>query len=151
MPEQLVAAATDAAEDAASEEAAKIESALQELFDTNITASEVMQYAMSDVMKSYREIAVMCGSSLIISFIIILLLGWIAQIMIYAIAIGTAVACLAGPAYFWYVWYLAKEELDAATVQMQTQIENVETLMIYAIILSVSFCLVFNIDKALII
>lgn len=97
-----------------------------------------MQHAMADVMNSYREIAVMCASSLIISFIIILLLGWIAQIMIYAIAILTAVACIAGPAYFWYVWYQAREDLNAQAVQLQSQIDNVETLMIYAIIVSVS-------------
>ena len=137
LPDQLVKAAEDAAESAATEQASKVENALQELFETNVTASEVMQYAMSDVMNSYREIAVMCGSSLVISFIIILLLGWIAQIMIYAIAILSAVSCIAGPAYFWYVWYKAKEELDAQTVQMQSQIDNVETLMIYAIIISV--------------
>ena len=50
------------------------------LLGSNVSASEVMQYAMSDVMNSYREIAVMCGASLVISFIIILLLGWIAQV-----------------------------------------------------------------------
>ena len=58
---------------------------------------------MSDVMNSYREIIVMCAASMIISFIIILLLGWIAQIMIWGIAIASAVACVAGPAYFWLV------------------------------------------------
>ncbi|XP_063694180.1 choline transporter-like protein 1 isoform X3 [Bolinopsis microptera] len=114
-----------------------LEEKMNALLGTDLSASEIMQYAMADVMNSYREIAVMCASSLIISFIIILLLGWIAQIMIYAIAILAAVACIAGPAYFWYVWYQAKEALDAAEITLQTQVDNVETLMIYAIIITV--------------
>ena len=69
----------------------------------------IFQYAMSDVMNSYREIIVMCAASMIISFIIILLLGWIAQIMIWGIAIASAVACVAGPAYFWLVSPLVSE------------------------------------------
>ena len=130
-------------QDAAKAEASKLTDSLKEVLSTNVTASQVMQYAMSDVMHSYRELVVMCGASLVISFIIILLLGWIAQIMIYAIAILTAVACIAGPAYFWYVWYQSNEELKADTLQLQSQIDNVETLMIYAIILTVSSKLTF--------
>ena len=125
--------------DANSEDFAKeLEDRLNALLGTDLSASEIMQYAMADVMNSYREIAVMCASSLIISFIIILLLGWIAQIMIYAIAILAAVACIAGPAYFWYVWYQANEALTNSEIRLQTQVDNVKTLMIYAIIITVS-------------
>ena len=120
----------------------QVEEKVNALFGTDVDASEVMQYAMSDIMMSYREIIVMCASSLVISFVVILLLGWIAQIMIYAIAIVAAIACIAGPAYFWYVWYDAKEALAAQSVQYQTQIDNVETLMIYAIIMTVSINLI---------
>ena len=118
--------------------AQELEDKLNAMLGTDLSASEIMQYAMADVMNSYREIAVMCASSLIISFIIILLLGWIAQIMIYAIAILAAVACIAGPAYFWYVWYQANEALAGEEVKVQTQVDNVKTLMIYAIIITVS-------------
>jgi len=86
-------------------------------------------------------LAIMCASSLVISFIIILLLGWIAQIIIYAIAIATAIACLAGPAYFWYVWYEAYQEYQDSTIKLESTSENVDTLMYYAIIISV-ICLV---------
>ena len=58
--------------------------------------------------------------------------------MIYAIAILASVACIAGPAYFWYIWYTAKQTLEDQTFQLQSQIDNVETLMIYAIIITVS-------------
>lgn len=133
----LLDALSDVGTDLAKAEASKLSDSLKEVLSTNVTASQVMQYAMSDIMHSYRELVVMCGASLVISFIIILLLGWIAQIMIYAIALLTAVACIAGPAYFWYVWYQANEELKADTLQLQSQIDNVETLMIYAIILTV--------------
>ena len=110
---------------------------INDMFGTNVSASEIMTYAMSDLMNSYQELAIMCASSLVISFIIILLLGWIAQIVIYALALVTAIACIAGPAYFWYVWYQAKEEYDSATVQLESSAENVTTLMYYAIIISV--------------
>ena len=136
--DEISEAAGDQGQEAAAEFTKQLEDQMNALLGTNVSASEVMQYAMADVMNSYREIAVMCGSSLIISFIIILLLGWIAQIMIYAIAILTAIACIVGPAYFWYVWYQAKEALDAETVKLQSQIDNVETLQIYAIIMTVS-------------
>ena len=59
--------------------------------------------------------------------------------MIYTIAIATAIACIAGPAYFWYVWYTANEALNDQVLQLQSEIDNVETLMIYAIILTVSW------------
>ena len=136
--DELSAAVEDEGKEQAEDLALKLQNQLNDLLGTNVTASQVMQYAMADVMNSYREIAVMCGSSLIISFIIILLLGWIAQIMIYAISILAAVACIAGPAYFWYVWYQAKEALDKQTIKLESQIDNVETLMIYAIIITVS-------------
>lgn len=131
--DQLKAMAEGQGEDFAQE----LEDKLNAMLGTDLSASEIMQYAMADVMNSYREIAVMCASSLIISFIIILLLGWIAQIMIYAIAILAAVACIAGPAYFWYVWYQANEALTDEEVRVQTQVDNVKTLMIYAIIITV--------------
>ena len=96
-----------------------------------------MTYAMSDVMHSYQELAIMCGTSLVISFIIILLLGWVAQIVIYVIAIAAAIACIAGPAYFWYVWYKANEAYKASALKLESEASNVETLMIYAIIITV--------------
>ena len=111
---------------------------INDMFGTNVSASEIMTYAMSDLMNSYQELAIMCASSLVISFIIILLLGWIAQIIIYTIAIATAIACLAGPAYFWYVWYEAYQEYQDSTIQLESTYENVQTLMYYAIIISVS-------------
>ncbi|KAL5263312.1 hypothetical protein ACHWQZ_G008631 [Mnemiopsis leidyi] len=135
--DELTNAAEDAGEEVTEDFVNELENKLNALLGTNVSASQVMQYAMADVMNSYREIAVMCGSSLIISFIIILLLGWIAQIMIYAISILAAVACIAGPAYFWYVWYQAKEELDKQTIKLESQVDNVQTLMIYAIIITV--------------
>lgn len=137
MFDELKDAAADEGQDQAEELATLLEDKLNALLGTDVSASEMMQFAMADVMNSYREIAVMCASSLIISFIIILLLGWIAQIMIYAIALLAAVACIAGPAYFWYVWYQTKEELELQKVKLQSQIDNVETLMIYAIIITV--------------
>ena len=61
--------------------------------------------------------------------------------MIYVIALGTFVACIAGPAYFWYVWYKAKEDFDNMSIKVPSQEENVETLMYYAIIVTVSKCI----------
>lgn len=141
--DEITAAAADVAEQEMSNGVAEeIQTKMQAILGTNVTASEVMQYAMSDVMNSYREVAVMCGASLVISFIIILLLGWIAQIMIYAIALATAIACIAGPAYFWYVYYKTNEELKKELIQLQSQKDNVETLMIYAIIVTVACVIV---------
>ena len=114
-----------------------IEDKFNGFFGTNVSATQVMTYAMSDLMHSYQELAIMCGASLIISFIIILLLGRLAQIVIYTVAIATAVACVAGPAYFWYVWYKANEEYEASEFKLESTASNVKTLMIYAIIITV--------------
>jgi len=139
---------TDLATDLASDESStliditdSVTDGINSMFGSNVSASEIMTYAMSDLMNSYQELAIMCASSLVISFIIILLLGWIAQIIIYAIAIATAIACLAGPAYFWYVWYEAYQEYQDSTIKLESTSENVDTLMYYAIIISV-ICLV---------
>ena len=119
----------------------KIEDLLDAVSFGNTSVTQYLQHGINDIMNSGSELCIMSGASLIISFVIILLLGYIAEIMVYVIAIATSVLCIACPTYFWLVWYQAKETLSSQTVVLDAEIQNVDTLMIYAIVASV-VCLV---------
>lgn len=130
---------TDLAVAGASAQINETLSLLHDFFGSNssLDVSQLVEYAISDVSNSYWEIIIMCAASMVISFIIILVLGYLAQIMIYTIGIVCFVACFVAPIYFWYTWYKAKVAYDDLVEQHASDKENVTTLMYYAIIATV--------------
>jgi len=120
-----------------SEKIFNITSGMAQLLDLD----GIYQKVLADVYLSWKQILAMCGLSLVVSYLMVILLRCIAKPMVIIILIVAAVGSIVGTAFLWWAYFDARNHSDTKASMripvLDVDIQNQTAFFAFSIIASV--------------
>ncbi|XP_030851510.1 choline transporter-like protein 1 isoform X3 [Strongylocentrotus purpuratus] len=89
-----------------------------------LNASELLSKALVDLYMARWIILGLCGLSLVLSFIMVVLIHLVAQVIVWVIYFVSVIGSIAGTAVLWWTWVMKKKALDAIEPAMQLEADQ---------------------------
>lgn len=104
-----------------------------------LNASELLSKALVDLYMARWIILALCGISMVLSFIMVVLIHLVAQVIVWVIYIVSVLGSIAGTAVLWWTWCMKKKALDSKPAEMQLEADqrNVTAFLVFSIVATV--------------
>ncbi|XP_041463983.1 choline transporter-like protein 1 isoform X1 [Lytechinus variegatus] len=110
-----------------------------------LNASELLSKALVDLYMARWIILALCAVSLVLSFIMVVLIHLVAQVIVWIIYFVSVIGSIAGTAVLWWTYVMKKKALDAVepAMQLDADVRNVKAFLGFSIAATVFTVILF--------